>query len=242
MPNMMQGAGGPRGMRQRPEASEVAKQIFSKLDTDNQGYLEASDFASAISKLSSSGSDGSSASSDEVFASLDGDSDGKVTQDELTQGIKSLQEQLDSQFNAMRMQGGMQGMGGAHPHHHDGGQTQDEGMDQNQLGEMASAASQAGDSRAASMFSQLASNFTDADADGDGKVTFSESIAYQHKQQQASSSDTGSTDDSASAGSNSASSSAQEMQSRMAQRLMEMMRAYDDKASPYQSSSMRSAA
>jgi Ca2+-binding EF-hand superfamily protein len=240
MPNMMQGAGGPRGMRQRPEASEVAKQIFSKLDTDNQGYLDAGNFASAISQLSPSGQNSNTASSDEVFASLDGDSDGKVTQDELAQGIKSLQEQLDSQFNTMRMQGGMQGMGGAHPHHHEGEQAQDKGLDQTQLGDMASAASQAGDSQAASMFSQLASNFTDADADGDGKVSFSESIAYQHKQQATSSHADSTNDGTGSA--NNAGSSSQAMQGRIAQRLMEMMRAYDDQASTYQTSSMRSAA
>ncbi len=230
MPNMMQGpGGGPRGMRQRPEASEVAEQIFSKLDTDKQGYLEADDFASAISQLARSGPSSSTASSDEVFASLDGDSDGKVTQDELASGIKSLQEQLDSQFNAMRMQGGMQGMGGGMPPPPPGGRGgQGQGLDQSQLGDMATAAAESGNTQAASLFSQLADNFDAADADGDGKVSFSESVAYQRQQEQA-----GSSNSSDSSASNTGSvSGSQDMQGRIAQRLMEMMRAYDDFSAP----------
>ena len=237
MPNMMQGpGGGPRGMRQRPEASEVAQQIFSKLDTDKQGYLEADDFASAISQLSRSGQSSNTASSDEVFSSLDSDSDGKVTQDELTSGIKSLQEQLDSQFNAMRMQGGMQGMGGGGmPPPPPGGRGgQDQGLDQSQLGDMATAAAESGNTQAASLFSQLADNFDEADADGDGKVSFSESVAYQRQQEQA-----GSTGSDSSTGSVSGS---QDMQGRIAQRLMEMMRAYDDFSAPDEGNSMRFAA
>jgi len=218
---MMQGMGGPRG-RPKPEASDVAAQIFSKLDTDKQGYLEASDFTSAISQLSSSQQQ---ASGEEVFSSLDSDSDGKLTQDELTTGIQALQDQLDSQFNAMRVQQGMGGMNGMPPPPPPGGgrggQGQDEGFDQEQLSQLASAAEEAGDSRGASMFSELADNFDEADADGDGKVTFSESVAYREQQQQQASSEDSSTANASST------SLSQEMQSRIAQRLMDMMRAYD---------------
>lgn len=221
---MMQGMGGPRG-RPKPEASDVAAQIFSKLDTDKQGYLEASDFTSAISQLSSSQQQ---ASGEEVFSSLDSDSDGKLTQDELTTGIQALQDQLDSQFNAMRVQQGMGGMNGMPPPPPPGGgrggQGQDEGFDQEQLSQLASAAEEAGDSRGASMFSELADNFDEADADGDGKVTFSESVAYREQQQQQASSEDSSSDTSTA---NASSSLSQEMQSRIAQRLMDMMRAYD---------------
>jgi hypothetical protein len=58
---------------------------------------------------------------DEVFKQLDGDGDGKITQDEMTSGFKKLADELDSQFNNMRMNGhgghghhvGMEGMAGA---------------------------------------------------------------------------------------------------------------------------------
>ena len=221
---MMPGMGGPRG-RPRPEASDVAEQIFSKLDTDKQGYLEASDFTSAMSQQQASG--------EAVFSSLDGDSDGKLTQDELTTGIQALQDQLDSQFNAMRVQqgmGSMNGMGGMPPPPPGGGrggQGEDAGFDQSQLSELASAAEEAGDSRGASMFSELADNFDEADADGDGKVTFSESVAYREQQQQTSSEDDSRSDTSSASTSSSSTSLSQEMQNRIAQRLMDMMRAYD---------------
>lgn len=227
----MPGMGGARGMRPRPEASDVAQQIFSKLDTDKQGYLEASDFTSAISQLSAQQQQ---ASGEQVFSSLDSDSDGKLTQDELTTGIQALQDQLDSQFNAMRVQQGMGSMGGMPPpgggHGGHGGHDKDKGLDQSQLSEMASSAAEAGDSQAASMFSQLADNFDQADADGDGKVTFSESVAYREQQQQQASSNNSKTD------SSSATSLSQEMQGRVAQRLLDMLRAYDGQQSSTPSS------
>ena len=115
-----------------------------------------------------------------------------------------------------------------------GGQGQDQGLDQSQLGDMATAAAESGNTQAASLFSQLADNFDEADADGDGKVSFSESVAYQRQQEQA-----GSTGSDSSTGSVSGS---QDMQGRIAQRLMEMMRAYDDFSAPDEGNSMRFAA
>lgn len=83
-------------------AGSMADDLFSKLDTQNKGYLESSDLASALGSNSSSTS---SASAEEVFKSLDSDSDGKLTKSELTSGLKQVQEQLDSQFQAMRTKG-----------------------------------------------------------------------------------------------------------------------------------------
>ena len=69
-----------------PDASQMADDLFSKLDTQNKGYLESSDLASALGSNSSSTS---SASAEEVFKSLDSDSDGKLTKTELSDGLKS---------------------------------------------------------------------------------------------------------------------------------------------------------
>jgi Ca2+-binding EF-hand superfamily protein len=98
--------------RQRPDASKLADDLFSKLDTQNKGYLEASDLASALGTGSSTsststgtGTSASTASTDAVFKALDSDSDGKLTKNELTTGLKKVQEQLDSQFQAMRTKG-----------------------------------------------------------------------------------------------------------------------------------------
>lgn len=90
------------GARQRPDASQMAENLFSKLDTQSKGYLEASDLASALGSNSSSTS---SASAEEVFKSLDSDSDGKLTKTELSDGLKKVQDQLESSFQAMRTKG-----------------------------------------------------------------------------------------------------------------------------------------
>lgn len=90
------------GARQRPDASQMAEDFFSKLDTQSKGYLEASDLASALGSNSSSTS---SASAEEVFKSLDSDSDGKLTKTELSDGLKKVQDQLESSFQAMRTKG-----------------------------------------------------------------------------------------------------------------------------------------
>ncbi|MDC7710962.1 EF-hand domain-containing protein [Vogesella indigofera] len=204
LPGMSGMGGGPRAMK-RPDSEQVASEIFSKLDTDNQGYLEASDF----------GSD-----NEDLFAALDSDSDGKVSKDELSTRLKQLEEELDSQFNALRSQGmggrmmagGMLGMPPPPP----AGGEDDTGLGQEQLSAMAADASEAGDSSAAARFAALAENFDSADSNQDGKVSFAESIAYEEAQR---SSDTGSEDgDLASADS--------EQDGRIMMRLMAMLRAY----------------
>lgn len=77
---MQQGMGGVRGM-QRPDPSKMAENLFSQLDTSGQGYIQKGDLQSAFDQLSSSSSDSSSGSTniDDLFASLDTNSDGKVT-------------------------------------------------------------------------------------------------------------------------------------------------------------------
>ena len=149
-------------------------QLFAKLDTKSQGYLEKSDLLSAFAKISG---DSSSSSADEVFQALDSDSDGKVTESEFSTRLSKLQEQLDSQLNQMRMQGhgghGPQGMGGMPPPppQDDAGFTKDELS--SQLEEIGST-----DSQRSTFISNVVQNFEAADTDGDGKVSFSEAQAY----------------------------------------------------------------
>jgi len=209
----------------RPEASEVAAQMFSALDTGQQGYLQESDLSDALGAIGSS--DGA-----ELFAALDGDSDGKVTQDELTSKLQEIASQLDSSFNAMRTQGmpqmmagGMQGMGGMPPPPPPP-QGEDEGLDADQLSAMASSASENGDTTAAERFASLAANFDAADTDGDGKVSFQESIAYEQSQNGSNSADD--SDSNSQAGG---------VNERSLQRLLGMLRLYgnsDDSSSSSQ--------
>ncbi len=156
------------------QSSQMASLLFSKLDTKSQGYIEKTDLASAFSQIGSS----DSSSVDDVFAALDSDSDGKVTASEFSTVLSQLQEELESQFNQMRMQGmgghGPQGMGGMPPPpppSDDAGFTKDELS--TQLEEADSS-----DSERTSLISSIVDNFEAADTDGDGKVSFQEAMAY----------------------------------------------------------------
>ena len=170
------------GARQRPDASQMADDLFSKLDTQNKGYLESSDLASALGSNSSSTS---SASAEEVFKSLDSDSDGKLTKTELSDGLKKVQDQLESSFQAMRTKGK-----GDMPPPPPPGDEEDSGLTAEQMTEIAS---NTDDSKLSDMMTKLASNFDAADADGDGKVTRAEAMEYQKSTESASSDDSAST-------------------------------------------------
>lgn len=162
------------------QTSQMASLLFSKIDTKNQGYIEKSDLASAFSQLTSDSSNDSSI--DSVFATLDSDSDGKVTESELTTVLNQLHEQLDSEFNRMRMQGGMP----PPPPANDEGFTEDELKAQlEEIGDT--------DSTRSALISKIVDNFAAADTDGDGKVSFAEAMAYDESTQTAASSETTST-------------------------------------------------
>jgi Ca2+-binding EF-hand superfamily protein len=185
-------------------------QLFAKLDTRSQGYLEKSDLVSAFSKIAS---DSTSSAAEDVFAALDSDSDGKVTESEFSTTLAKLQEELDGQFNQMRMQGhgghGPQGMGGMPPMpppEGDGGFTKEELS--SQLEEIGSS-----DSERSSFIANVVNNFEAADADGDGKVTFAEAQAYN--------SDSASTSEASASSTSSANSDAQVML-----KIMQLMHAY----------------
>lgn len=153
--------------------SSSLSQLFSKIDSKSQGYIEKSDLASIFQSISGSGDD---SSVEDLFSMLDSDSDGKVTEREFSTTLSKLQQQLEDQFGQMRMQQGMQGMPPPPPPQNDEGFTQDEL--QAQLEEIGNT-----DSQRASLISNIVSNFEAADSDGDGKVSFTEAMAYDKSQQ-----------------------------------------------------------
>ena len=151
-------------------SSSAVESLFSQLDTTGKGYLEKSDLSTAFSQISSSStSSSSSASVDDVFAKLDSDSDGKVTEDELSSGLDNLAAALDSQFNQLRMSGGMPPP--PPPSDSDSGFTQDEL--ESQLAEIDSS-----DTTRSDLLTKIVANFDEADSDSDGKVSFQEAMAY----------------------------------------------------------------
>jgi Ca2+-binding EF-hand superfamily protein len=186
------------------QSSQMASLLFSKLDTKSQGYIEKTDLASAFSQISSS----DSSSVDDVFAALDSDSDGKVTKSEFSTVLSQLQEELESQFNQMRMQG----MGGMPPPPPPGG---DAGFTKDELSAQLEEADRP-DSERTSLISSIVDNFEAADTDGDGKVSFREAMAYKE-----SSSDESATSSATATASSSAGNEAQIMRT-----IMQLMHAY----------------
>jgi Ca2+-binding EF-hand superfamily protein len=213
-------------MMRRPDPAQMAGKLFDKLDTKQQGYLELSDLQSAFDGLSTSSG---SSSVEDVFSQLDGDSDGKVTKDELTSSLQALAEQLDSQFAQQRMRGsdggggpsGMQGMPPPPPPGDDAGFSKDE-LSQ-QLEEIGSS-----DSTRASLIDKIVNNFDAADSDGDGKVSFKEAMAYD----QSSGNPTASSGNTGGADSTQANSEAQVMM-----KIMQLLHAYASPTSESQTGS-----
>ena len=168
---MMQGM----GRMQRQDPAKMAEELFSKLDTSGKGYIEKADLQTALQSVSTP----SSASADDVFASLDGDSDGKVTQQEMSDSIRKLSDALDSQFQDMRMSGAMAGMGSGIQRGGD-----DAGLSQEDLTSQLASIGNA-DSNRADMLSNLLDNFDQVDTDSNGKVSFDETRAYKQSGQSA---------------------------------------------------------
>jgi Ca2+-binding EF-hand superfamily protein len=92
--------------------SNWADSVFSKLDTKNQGYIDKTDLASALSATGESEGSGDTSAVDDMFGALDGDSDGKVIRSELTDAMTRLADQLNAQFDASRVNGGTDGTDG----------------------------------------------------------------------------------------------------------------------------------
>lgn len=156
--------GGMNGM-QRPDPSKMADKLFSKLDTKGQGYIEKSDLQSAFDQVSSKSSSGNNPSVDDVFKALDGDGDGKVTKQEMSDSVKKLAGQLDSQFQSMRMSGKWGGMSKS---------------DITSMLDSTGSASQ--------KLTDLALNFDAADTNQDGQISAQEAVAYQASSETTSSS------------------------------------------------------
>ena len=167
-----------------------------------------------MSQLDSAASNSAESDSAALFKALDGDSDGKVTESEFSSSMQKLADALDSQAFSSRMAGAMPPPPPRPSGGDDAGFTQDELN--SQLEEIGST-----DSTRSALISKVAENFEAADTNGDGKVSASEAMAYEQKTATASSGDS-------STGSTASSSDTRNTEAVLAQRLMELMRAYGD--------------
>lgn len=201
----------PKG---RPDPSQMAEDLFAKLDTKGQGYIDKNTLESALGKVGSSESN--TASVDDMFGALDSDGDSKITKDEMSAGIKKLAEGLQSQVDQMRF-GGAGQAGGMPPPPPPG---DDAGMSKDQITKMASDASAAGNTQAASDFGALATSFDKADTDKDGKVSFQEAQAYKQSTENTAASTTSSE--------SSASASETNNEAKIMHRLMQLLHSYGE--------------
>lgn len=159
------------------DASQLASNLFSKLDTKKQGYIDKSELASALSGASGS-SDSADSSADALFTQLDTDGDGKITESELSSSLQTLADTLMGQLRQSQLQP-------PPPPPPDDGS--DAGLTEDQLTSMASELSSV-DSTRASLLSELAENFSAADTNADGKISRQEAMSFK----QANSSDSAS--------------------------------------------------
>ncbi|MGV3583313.1 MAG: EF-hand domain-containing protein [Methylophilus sp.] len=159
-------------------STQITNNIFSKIDSNNQGYIDKSGLSSALSKISSESNENNT---DDVFNNMDTDGDGKLTKSELSKGIESLLSQLQSnslqssQGGMERMQPPPEGMDGMPPPPPKG---EDGGVTQEQANEIASSTD---DSKLADIMKTISENFEAADANQDGKVSAQEAMTYQQK-------------------------------------------------------------
>ena len=182
---MMAGLHGMQGSK-RQNATDMANELFSKIDTAGKGSIEKTDLQAALSKASS-GSTAVSATSnvDDLFSALDTDSSGQVTQQEFADSLQKLSDQLDQQHQSRRIQdavaqaglGGGQGMGGGMPPPPPPSAGNEAGLSKEQMSSRLSEVS--GDPQLTSLLSNTLKNFEAADTNQDGKVSAQEAMAYQ---------------------------------------------------------------
>lgn len=100
----MMGMLGMMGMMPPQDGEQGANGLFSSLDANGDGVIDAAELASALGEDSSIGGDGESGV-EELIAAFDTDGDEVLSEDELTAGLKMLMEEMESQRTGMAMQG-----------------------------------------------------------------------------------------------------------------------------------------
>jgi Ca2+-binding EF-hand superfamily protein len=86
--------------RNYQDQTETLERVFSNLDTEGKGYLDAGDFETAFAALGLGESEDESDGNltlpgvEDVVAALDMDGDGKISSEDLTEGVSSLTDSL----------------------------------------------------------------------------------------------------------------------------------------------------
>lgn len=161
-------------------SSQITQNIFSKLDTENQGYLSQEVLSSAFGTLNSGAAD---EDAEALVSSIDTDSDGQITKSELSKGVENLLSQLSGSQQRPPMHAG--GMPPPPPpgHGEKGSDELGEGVSVEQAAEIAAATD---DERLSEIMTQISENFDEVDTDEDGIVSREEGMAFHEAQREAS--------------------------------------------------------
>jgi Ca2+-binding EF-hand superfamily protein len=185
--------------------------IFSKLDTSGQGYIDKATLEAALDSTSSTSSTStSSTSADALFAKLDTNGDGKITKQEFTDTLQQLESQLQANSS-------LQNSDTPPPPADDAGFTKAELT--SQLSEIGTS-----DSKRASLLTDIINNFDAADTNGDGKVSMQEAKAYE---QSKSSTSTSSTTTSSTSSTSSSTTTSTDTEEKILQQIIQLLKAYD---------------
>lgn len=162
--------------QRRPDTTRLVDNVFTKLDTKNQGFLEKADLQAALSRIP--GAAGNATTDDAVFQRLDSDADGKVTKAELTSTLQTAADQLAGQFDGLRLHGrhGHHGHGRGRGHGHDG-EDATAGFTKDQLSAQLEGLGGSHGGRAR-MLGAVIDNFAQADVNADGQVNFREIVGF----------------------------------------------------------------
>jgi Ca2+-binding EF-hand superfamily protein len=167
------------GMR-KPDPDEMAQQLFAKLDTSGQGYLEKSDLQSAFSIVTSTSETSASSTDDsdldELFSQLDSDGNGKITEQELSDSLAQIDEQISNLFSQMRMNEAQQQMMPPPPPQGTG-EAEEIGFTEEELTAQLEEIGDSDSTRSA-LIQNILANFDEADTDGDGRVNLQEAMAF----------------------------------------------------------------
>ena len=171
--------------------SDWSNALYSKLDTNNQGYISKTDLEAAYAKATGTtsasatsatgGASGTADTSaaDQLFAQIDTNKDGKITKSELSDAVSKVADQLNAQYDQSRVANGAQPAAGGGGHVNDGdghGRVGAKGAVGGGGGAPASTGSST--SGSTSSTSSTSTYIAAADTNGDGTVSADEAAAY----------------------------------------------------------------